>query len=283
MMTLILWLKNLNKPLMMCDRLSWAAPNVIPPPLPYTAGVLKDVLVDPAGVHSIPFDGSAYELNLCNPCLNAIQKQKTPALALANHTFLGLMPEELKDLTPIEESIIALCHAKCWIIQLSEQASDVTSPHNQWGFHGNIIIYPQQSQKIASILPPSIEEIVSPICVIFVGSSPSSAQWLCDKARPLAVCADKVQQALIWLKEHNPLYSDIQINDNVLNSLPENGILPFHIEHVLPNVNGDVLTSRNDATPPVSPDQPPISCDAEIAFQKLVISDVDGHALSNEL
>lgn len=35
-----------------CDRLSWTVPNVIPPPLPYTAGVLKDVLVDPAGCNS---------------------------------------------------------------------------------------------------------------------------------------------------------------------------------------------------------------------------------------
>ncbi|KAF8235802.1 hypothetical protein L208DRAFT_1184089, partial [Tricholoma matsutake] len=182
-------------------------------------------LVDPAGVRSISFDESAYELNLCNPCLSAIQKQKTPALALANRTFLGPMPEELKDLTPIEESMIALCRAKCWIVQLSEQA-DLTSPHNQRGFHGNIIIYPQQSQKIASILPPSVEEIVSPICVIFVGSSPPSAQWLRDKAKPLAVRADKVRRALIWLKEHNPLYSHIRIDHNVLNSLPENRILP---------------------------------------------------------
>ncbi|KAF8219452.1 hypothetical protein L208DRAFT_1145437, partial [Tricholoma matsutake] len=68
------------------DRLSWIAPDVIPPPLPYTAGVLKDIL-----------------------------RQKTPALALANHTFLGQMPPELKDLTLIEESMISLCHAKCWI------------------------------------------------------------------------------------------------------------------------------------------------------------------------
>ena len=42
------------------------------------------------------------------------------------------------------------------------------------------------------MLPPSIEEVVSPICVIFVGSSPPSTEWLCDKAKPLAVHADKV-------------------------------------------------------------------------------------------
>jgi hypothetical protein len=125
---------------------------VIPPPLPYTADVLKDVLVDSAGVCEIPFDECNYELNLCNSYSSEIQKQKTPALTLANKTFLGPVPAELKDLTLIEESMIALCHAKCWIIQLSEQHSDVAFPHNQQGFHGNIIIYPQPSQKIASML-----------------------------------------------------------------------------------------------------------------------------------
>jgi hypothetical protein len=160
------------------------------------------------------------------------------------------MPAELKDLTPIEESMIALCRAKCWIVQLSEQRSDVAFPHNQRGFHGNIIIYPQPSQKIASMLPPSIEEIVSPICVIFVGSSPPSPEWLRNKAKPLAVRADKVRQALIWLKNHNSLYSHIDIDHNTLDSLPENGILPFHIEHVLLNENEDALISRYDTTPP---------------------------------
>ncbi|KAF8227194.1 hypothetical protein L208DRAFT_1496338 [Tricholoma matsutake] len=166
--------------------------------------------------------------------------------------------------------MIALCHAKCWIVQLSEQGSDLTFPQNQWGFHGNIIIYSQQSQKITTMLPPSIEEVVSPI---FVGFSPPSAEWLCDKAKPSAVHADKVRRALLWLKGHNPLYSDIKIDHDMLNSLPENGILPFHVEHVLPNVNEDVLTSHYDATQLSSKNQSSIPHDAEITFHKLVISD----------
>ncbi|KAF8236101.1 hypothetical protein L208DRAFT_1253148 [Tricholoma matsutake] len=56
----------------------------------------------------MPFDEYTYELNLCNSCLSMLQRQKTPALALANHSFLGPMPPELKDLTSIEESMITL-------------------------------------------------------------------------------------------------------------------------------------------------------------------------------
>ena len=155
--------------------MSSTAPTVIHPTLLYTTGVLKNVLLNFSSIRSTPSDEYNYELNLCNSCLSIFQHQKTPALALANCTILGPMPPELKDLTPIEESMIALCRAKCWIVQLSEQDSDLTSLQNQQGFHSNIIIYPQQSQKIASMLLPSIEEVISPICVIFVGFSLTSA------------------------------------------------------------------------------------------------------------
>ncbi|KAF8231804.1 hypothetical protein L208DRAFT_1275036, partial [Tricholoma matsutake] len=153
------------------------------------------------------------------------------------------------------------------------------------GFHGNIIIYPQQPQQVATMLPPSVHKITSPICIIFVGLTPPSHQWLCDKAKPLAVCAHKVREALIWLKSHNPLYADIDINYDILNSLPTNDLLPFHIEHVQSQTEDNVLTSRYDdltssMTSTVHQQPPP---DAEIAFQKVVISDIDGHASSNEL
>ncbi|KAF8218406.1 hypothetical protein L208DRAFT_1068099, partial [Tricholoma matsutake] len=105
---------------------------------------------------SMSDDNSAYELNLCSSCLSAIDKHKLPPLALANQLFLGPVPPELQDLTPIKESMIALY-------------PNLSFPQNQCGFHGNIIIYPQSAQKIAMMLPPSIEEITLPICIIFVG------------------------------------------------------------------------------------------------------------------
>ena len=164
-----------------CDEVS----IVTSPPLPYTLGPCKNILLDPLGVCLSPLDESSYHLNLCNSCLSAVKKKKVPILALANCTFLGPVPPQLKDLTPIEESMIALCCVKSWIVQLTEQDSDLTSPQNQCGFHRNIIIYPQQPQKIANILPPSVEEVTSPICVIFVQSSLPSASGSVKKQNPL--------------------------------------------------------------------------------------------------
>ncbi|KAJ7931878.1 hypothetical protein B0H13DRAFT_1459951, partial [Mycena leptocephala] len=184
-----------------------------------------DILVDRDGV-SFPTNGSPPSLSLCKPCHSALKKNKLPALALANKTFLGPVPNELRNLTIIEEAMIARCRSKCWIIQLKEENQDLELQNTQRGIHGHVIIYPQQPSKIADILPPSVEEITEPICVLFVGSSRPTPEWLREHAKPLAVNATRVRNALEWLKKHNPLYRDIKINEDCLRQLEENPVLP---------------------------------------------------------
>jgi Helitron helicase-like domain at N-terminus len=121
-------------------------------------------------------------------------------------------------------------------------------------------------------------------------------------------------------KRNNPLYSDVEINHELLNNLEESQILPFHIEHIIPNEAVDILTSRYDdidrleqlehngsdnlnqpLKPPsatTSSASSPSTLDllyynktpnreqetpVELPFQNVVIADVDGHALANEL
>ncbi|THU92912.1 hypothetical protein K435DRAFT_829580 [Dendrothele bispora CBS 962.96] len=179
--------------------------------------------------------------------------------------------------------MIARCRAKCWIIQLKEEdqaKSDIT----QRGVKGHIIIYPQQPSAVSRILPPSIEEISSPICVLFIGSQPPTEEWLRTKAKPLTVRPAVVRRALCWLKIHNKLYRDIEINNGVLDSLPENYVLPVHIEHVPVSETLETLTSRYDSA--ATPEQPADAAtrgDMEIPFESVVVTDVDGNASANEL
>jgi hypothetical protein len=163
---------------------------------------------------------------------------------------LGSVPPELKDLTIIEESMIARCRSKCWIVQLKEENQDLVLASTQRGMKGHIMIYPQQPSNIASILPPSLEEITAPVCVLFVGSSPPTPEWLRDHAKPLAVNATRVRNALQWLKAHNPLYQDMVINEECLQQLEENPVLPFNIEHVRSSTANETATSRYDSTCP---------------------------------
>ncbi|KAJ7673935.1 hypothetical protein DFH06DRAFT_913363, partial [Mycena polygramma] len=190
--------------------------------------------------------------------------------------------------------MIALCRAKCWIIQLREDDGDTSIPIAQRGVRGHIIVYPQRPSAIAQTLPPPIEDIVTPICVVFVGSQPPTAEWLREKATPLVVRKERVQNALTWLKVHNHLYRDVTIDTAALDQIPDESILPFHVQHIIPNAGIDVTTSDyvpGSSQPPPAPAAPVVPNLSEIfdpapssvPFQSVVVADVDGNAPSHEL
>ncbi|KAJ4489691.1 hypothetical protein C8J55DRAFT_396414, partial [Lentinula edodes] len=174
--------------------------------------------------------------------------------------------------------MISRCRAKSWIIQLKEENGFVT-PTNQRGLKGNIIIFPQKVSSVIKTLPPSLEELSQPICVIFVGSSRPSDEWLRKQARPLTVRPAKVRAALMWLKMHNKWYKDIEINNDLLHSLPDEFSLPVHVEHVVPDDMNESLTAGYDRSS-INPDE---LQGTGPSFESVVIADVDGNATVNEL
>jgi hypothetical protein len=70
-----------------------------------------------------------------------LKNNQLPPLFLANRNFLGPVPDELKNLTVIEEAMIALCRSKCWIIRLKEENQDPVLQATQCGMKGHIIIH----------------------------------------------------------------------------------------------------------------------------------------------
>ena len=248
---------------------------------PFPNGVLKDLILHPRGVNVIPPEENI-SFFFCHSCWNSLRRHRLPYLSLANDTFLGDVPPELQDLTFVEELMIGLCRAKCSIFQLSESKRQGSSAVSQTAFRGHIIIYPQNPSSTASTLPPLIEEVTSLICILFIGSTKPTLKWLHEKAKPLAVRANNVRNALQWLKRNNRLYENVFLNEDVLSSLPEDGILPFHIEHMSSSVNQDSLTSTYDNLRNVSNDLAHTDTNS-IAFEKILITDVEGHTTPNEL
>ncbi|KAJ7913818.1 hypothetical protein B0H13DRAFT_1450640, partial [Mycena leptocephala] len=186
------------------------------PPMPFDKGIFAEALIDPDGIGS---DDAGCPVLTCKNCCSFLKRSKVPRLALANYNFLGSVPPELTDHTVIEEAMIARCRVKCWIIQLEEE-DDYSTPITQRGVRGHVIIYPQRPPDIAKVLPPSIQEVVTPICVIFVGFNSPTKEWLQKKAKPMTVRKEKVMAALDWLKLHNPLYKDVEINRHVCDGQP---------------------------------------------------------------
>ncbi|KAF8060240.1 hypothetical protein FPV67DRAFT_1424346 [Lyophyllum atratum] len=175
--------------------------------------------------------------------------------------------------------MIALCRAKLWIVQ----SKDEKGANAQKGVKGHSIVYPQDPGAIARLLPPSIEDIVTPVIVLFIGSEPPTKEWLKNKAKPLVARADRVRAALVWLKIHNPLYKHIVINDGALAEIKRTPFLPFHVEHVLPTAAQETLQSRYDEDGSASNDSDVCGKEGDVEFQKVVIADMDGHASHSEL
>ncbi|KAJ7864217.1 hypothetical protein B0H14DRAFT_2574439 [Mycena olivaceomarginata] len=121
---------------------------------------------------------------------------------------------------------------------------DLVLQNTQRSIKGHVIIYPQQPSKLAAILAPAIEAIISPVCVLFVGSSPPTPEWLRDHAKPLAV-------------------------------LEENPVLPFNIEHISNNVANETVTSRYDAVqspdPSTNPSNPTARNDRSLFYESFAI------------
>jgi hypothetical protein len=280
--------------------LPWLNPECVQPPLPYddpmpfdSDGNFEGILFDPDGIGSDD-DGDTVLLT-CKTCSSSLKRGKVPRLSIANYNYLGPVPPELQELTVIEEAMIARWRAKCWIIQLKEE-DDYSTPITQRGVRGHVIVYPQRPSEIAKVLPPSIDDVMTPICVIFVGSNPPTSEWLKKKAKPLTVRKEKVLNALAWLKTHNPLYKDIEINASVFDGQPDETIFPFHVQHVVPS--GGIVASTSSYVPEsdiansvsTTPNSLPVLSDilnppasAPIPFDSVVVTNVEGHTSPNEL
>jgi hypothetical protein len=72
---------------------------------------MPDIMLDAAGVHLPARDRNSDEvcLTLCKSCHSSIKSKHVPSLSLANHMVLGDVPLQLKDLTVVEEAMIAKC------------------------------------------------------------------------------------------------------------------------------------------------------------------------------
>ena len=257
----------------------WLDPSCVIPPLHENA-FDPEALLDQKGVE-IKGDNSGAQLSFCSDCHACLLKSKTPPLSLANHMFLGDVPLELKELTIVEEAMIAKCRAKSWVVQLQAKNDSTCLPNSQRGLKGHTIVYPQQPQALARILPPSVPEVCTPICVIFVGSQKPTNQWLKTQAKPLIVRRERVRTALEWLKAHNPLYTDIEIDYSALQTFPEDDLLPYHIEHLQPAhpETQEILTARYEH--PLGDVQQ--GEHEGTVFENVVVTDVDGNTSSNQL
>ena len=142
------------------------------------------------------------------------------------------VPHDLQNLAQIEEMLIAraLPIMRVYI-----------KPGGQRGYSGHCINFPQNVTELATSLPRHPQDVA----VIIV-----KVKGRDNTFRDVTIRKEKVHNALVWLINNNPHYSELTINEDALISLPENGV-PSDLMTV--ETNDDIVSDDNcsaDSGPP---------------------------------
>ena len=197
----------------------WLRPEVVHP----AHDIFNGMLLHPKGVESNE------EANICIECGKALESDKIPKFALANGLWIGKVPHELAYLTLPERLLIAKYFPAAYIIKLYPKKKgarhwDKRQMHS--GLKGNVSTYQLDQGQIASmidgtIMPQPANILAATIGITFVGPKNLPDRGLPDQFK---VRRGRVQTALEWLKQNNPLYSNVTIWESQLAGLPENDV-----------------------------------------------------------
>ncbi|KIO27741.1 hypothetical protein M407DRAFT_72777, partial [Tulasnella calospora MUT 4182] len=154
---------------------------------------------------------------LCEECDAALGKGQMPRFALANELYRGVLPQDLTDLTWVEEMVCSIYRTTAHVTRLYQS----TNPSDPLVFHGNTCAHDMNVISTATVLPRTPTDIVGQLSVIFVGP------W---KLKPQALKAvfrirkAKVWRFLIWLKQNNVLYRNLPLSTDNLNLYSDDDI-----------------------------------------------------------
>ncbi len=166
-------------------------------------------------------------------CSRCSRDKKSPKkFSCENSMIPSPVPHELQHLTQIEEMLIAraLPIMRVYI-----------KPGGQRGYSGHCINLPQNVTELATSLPRYPKDLA----VIIV-----KVKGRDNTFKDVTVRKQKVHSALVWLINNNPHYSEITINEDALNSLPENGVAP---DLMTVETDNDMISDDNcsaDVGPP---------------------------------
>ncbi|VDI81413.1 Hypothetical predicted protein [Mytilus galloprovincialis] len=142
--------------------------------------------------------------SVCERCFK--DKVVIKMFSTENNMNPGEVPLELANLSVVEEQLISRI-SPCINIHMLK--------HGGIAANGHCVAFPQEVNEPGKILPKLPSEVNIIIRVRKIGKN--------DTSKEFNVRRQKVQIALIWLKKNNPAFSDIEISEERLNLLPEDG------------------------------------------------------------
>ncbi|KAM4061897.1 PIF1-like helicase [Hirsutella rhossiliensis] len=141
-------------------------------------------------------------------------------------------PDELKDLTPLEEKLISLNSCYGFVTKYSIPGGQRQSVRYPRHVKGHITVFPNDVQGLAAkVLPHPLLRVMDEIHVSWQGAERPGPR---DLSGLLSVRRSAVERALAWLKENNPLYGEVEIDAAEMASwgAPPHGVPPVVCERL---------------------------------------------------
>ena len=159
----------------------------------------QNILIDKLGL-SPGLEGGS-DLTLCDSCHTCLcEKKKLPPAALANHRWIGDVPEELRRLNWLEESLVAKFRYFGKVVRLQSRRFD--SYH---AVKGHMVVVPQDTTELLELLPTNPDRLVESMRVVWVGAKPLDKSVI-DKY--FTVTTANVLAALRWLCDNHSDYKN---------------------------------------------------------------------------
>ncbi|KAE8190825.1 hypothetical protein CF336_g5133 [Tilletia laevis] len=200
-----------------------------------------DPALDGLALHreGIHFKDGISELDVCGDCHSSIVTvpPKLPALALANDNIRGYLPDELQDITWLEERLCAKYLASAYIVRLYDLTAPGAVEERPRVMKGHACSFPLNTVSTAAKLPWPVEGNTALLSCIVIG--PRKPRMM-DLRNVFKVRRDKVKSLLLYLKEHCKGYPQVSVDEDALNSLPDDDVPELIMRHVQYQTHNEV-------------------------------------------
>ena len=209
---------------------------------------------------------NARTLDVCRMCWREMRDGKFPPGALVNGMLSDEAPTILKSLNNIEGMLIKRFRAIQNIFHLRDIGGRKTSMKGTKG--------------VLTLVPVAIDETVEHVADVLPSASKMTIHVSTPWDKTYIVCMDRVVKALHWLKENNPEYADIIIDERFKFELGKNvifekdGATEDDVENlILRGKSDDLHLLTQEAFEEVQPlkEVIPIANDGSLALEKFVL------------
>jgi len=143
---------------------------------------------------------------ICSYCADKLRSGKDVARSAFNKLAVIETPSCIKELNLFELALIKFCMTCVTVVRLG-QVTNTRRPSNELNaaLKGRIVYLPVDVSSNSTFLPENLLNLDS--LLLLVGGQPTRSKRVWASVVDLR----KVHTALLWLREHNPLYKDVPV------------------------------------------------------------------------